>query len=221
MSPEAWQVILDAWDAIGQRIDRAFPSGRGDVVARRPPGDTSWLDQVRGELNVRFAELAYGLRGLGHADAEIHQVLEPLAIFLDERVLVRLPPAVGPSWSRLQTDLIGSDDGGVIFYERLDALLGAPHPSKLALQVYRFCLAEGFCGNLVDERPELQRYSDALATAILRDAPAARAAGHASALRPVPILRQTRAWVYYLIASAAAIALAVSIPLVVRSLLSS
>jgi type IV/VI secretion system ImpK/VasF family protein len=224
--PDVWKVILDAWSGMGQALEQTLPSGRGDVGVKPKPGDTSAMDLLRDDLKRRLADLVDGLKRLGVDHGEIAQALVPLTIHLDERVLLRLPAAIGPSWHRLQHDVIHSDDGGVVFYKRIDTLLRPDaHPSPLALELYYFCLNEGFWGVLGDDRTKLQRYKDELATAIRRAEPVPALAPEPSpapsapaAPLPAPLRRERT---YYLVAAVVAILLAILIPLITRALLTS
>ena len=218
MSPAVWQRILDAWTGLGQALDASLPAGA--------PADAALLAKLRGDLRARLADLISALTALGVASQEVAQVLEPIAIFTDERVLLRLPPEVAVSWSRLEYDMNQTNDGGVRFYQNADRLLqpGAS-VSELAREVHAFCLNEGFCGALADDRPRLQLYKDAFARAIVAAepqpaaAPASASSAAASATAAASSIWQAPDRVYYLAAAVVGVALAAAIPLVAHALL--
>lgn len=218
MRPDAWKQILAAWTDIGQSIEEQLPSGRGDLA----PGEESALTDLHAAIGARLAEMLSGLQALGVPNREIQQLLEPLAIAVDERVLLRLPAEIAVDWRRLEYDYHQSNDGGVLFYRRLDHLIQpGSGASELVLEVYRFCLTEGFCGALADDRPRLQQYVDRLAQAIMALVPAAEALSAPATSSPsVPSsIWQAPDRVYHWIAAAAALVVAVMIPLVTRALL--
>jgi type IV/VI secretion system ImpK/VasF family protein len=194
VNTRAWLRILDSWKAIDDRIARDLPSGKGDLG-----GDETALalGDLRKSLAVELKTLTEALRVIltadraaelgtsGQSDAamkdvlkpevdrEIQEMLAPLTIHIDERVLRKLSPSLGASWNRLQHDLIHSDDGGAVFYERLGRLLDSTSSSPLVLEVYAFCLSAGFFGRHLDEPEKVTSYRDRLARALTTPAAAA------------------------------------------------
>jgi type VI secretion system protein ImpK len=69
--------------------------------------------------------------------------------FLDESVLNSQNPVFG-DWARrpLQEELVGEHMAGVVFFERLNELLGRNDSPDLAdlLEVFYLCMLLGFCG---------------------------------------------------------------------------
>jgi type IV/VI secretion system ImpK/VasF family protein len=231
MSARAWEAILTAWSDADALVETTLPSGAGDGDARlearldqlRADLSTRLLGQLIPRLrsiltaearlqlglaaDARDAELdsadASALAARG-ADDEVQQMIVPLAVHLDERVLGRLPPRFGPSWMRLQEDVIKSDDGGVKFYQNLDELLASPQASPLVLEVYLFCLCEGFFGRYIDEPERVTDYKDRIARRL--PAPLATT-GKGATGSPAPIAspKVLPAPVYYVVAVAAAL----------------
>ncbi|WP_437509729.1 DotU family type IV/VI secretion system protein [Sorangium sp. So ce1099] len=144
----------------------------------------------------------------------VYQILVPIAILMDERVLVRLPAALAPRWNRLQRDLIGSDNGGVVFYERLESLINSWSREPILIELYYHCLSDGFSGRCLDEggRKEIEGYRAKLARLIERPKEPSRREPPAPA-KPPALPSRARYW-------AIAIASLVLIPLAAKLLFS-
>ena len=192
MSARAWEAILAAWSDLDATLTATLPSGEGGGKDAFEPR----LSELREALCARLAQLTSRLRSIlsaearmelsgdassagsegmdaliaRRADDEVEQVIVPLAIHVDERVLGRLPPRIGSTWVRVQEDVIHSDDGGVVFYEKLDALLASVEARALVLEVYLFCLCEGFFGRYIDEPERINGYRDRIAQRLPRPA---------------------------------------------------
>ncbi len=186
MSARAWDAILAAWSDLNALIAAALPAGAAAGAA----GVEGRLGKLREDLSTRLlGQLIPRLRAIlsaesrqqlglpaeppdpaeasalatRGADDEVQQLIVPLAIHLDERVLGRLPEQIRPSWSRLQEDVIHSDNGGTVFYERLTASLASAQTSPLVLEAYLFCLCEGFSGCFLDAPEQIAAYKDRIA----------------------------------------------------------
>jgi hypothetical protein len=227
MSALAWKAILDAWAAANALLQKRLPSGGSDgeaCLARiHEELSTRWLPELRSRLQLILTGEARQGRGLAagvsdtgqHAaeasafsarvEAEVEKILGPLAVHLDERVLTRLPPQLGPSWTRLQESLIQSDDGGLWFYESLEGLLRRPPQAPdLVLEVYLFCLCEGFSGRYIDEPDPIADYKKRIARRLpAQHAKMTKRAGGEDAPREPP--KVLPAPVYYIVAVVAAL----------------
>lgn len=194
MKTRAWEAILKAWADVDARIAQDLPSGSGDLdeggfqvmltdlrLALTQRLAQLSLDLREIEIASLRADLAQGGDSAAgsqqdqarqdaalkrEADAEIQQIFAPLTIHIDERVLLLLPPTLGGSWSRLQGDVIQSDDGGAVFYDYLDNLLASARPPQMVLEVYAFCLSEGFFGRYLEAPERIQAYRDEIARRI-------------------------------------------------------
>jgi hypothetical protein len=130
VSRALWEIIVPAWDEMSALIAKAIPA----QPAASPPAH---LDPQP----VLGAALLDPLR------AAVHDRL-------DERVLSLLRCADKLVWHRLQDDVLGEEDGGEAFYSRLDHLLRAGvDPPSIVLEVYYFCLDDGFKGRFDDAAP--------------------------------------------------------------------
>jgi type IV/VI secretion system ImpK/VasF family protein len=234
VSARAWEAILAAWSDTDGLVQTTLPSGAGDGDARlearlgklREDLSTRLLGQLIPRLRSILTEEARQQLGLAAdarearldaaeasaltargVDDEVKQVIVPLAVHLDERVLGRLPPRFGPVWSRLQEDVIQSDDGGVKFYQNLDELLALPQASTLVLEVYLFCLCEGFFGRYIDEPERIAAYKDRIARRLPAPLAAPGKGAVSASIAPRASPRVLPAPVYYAVAVTAALLL--------------
>ncbi len=94
------------------------------------------------------------------------QILAALSIYLDERVLRRLAANRMLEWRHLQLDVIHSSEGGDLFYRIVDRLIASPKTTPLVLEVYHFCLRDGFLGRFAHEPGKIEDYERRLAARI-------------------------------------------------------
>jgi type IV/VI secretion system ImpK/VasF family protein len=94
-----------------------------------------------------------------------------LVLYFDERIMTRLPEWVATSWPLLQTRITGRNTGGVDFFRLVDRLLESESP-PLVLEVYYFCLANGFRGQFATDLSALDGYRQRLRARIPAPAPA-------------------------------------------------
>lgn len=94
------------------------------------------------------------------------QILAALSIYLDERVLRRLASNRMLEWRHLQREVIHSSEGGDLFYRIVDRLIASPRTSSLVLEVYDFCLRDGFLGRFAHEPGKIEEYERRLAARI-------------------------------------------------------
>jgi len=185
-----WSDVVDAYEDVTVAIDDAFTGGQApDLDALFA---TVWrrLDALRRALPADPAPLS---------------VLEPIAFLLDERVLVRLAGASidrDLAWPMLGRafEVTDSDYGGDAFFERAAALGARPHP--LLVEVYVFCLAQGFAGRYAAEPDELVARRRALFEKLaVRPAPKATTSARELPRPPRPIWQ----WALAAVVGAAAV----------------
>jgi type IV/VI secretion system ImpK/VasF family protein len=113
---------------------------------------TAALAKLRAVVDDRLDRLQRELVPLV-SETEAKRILFPLILHLDERVLLRLPLPDRLAWPLLQLDVLDDEVGGEAFYSRLDHLLRLPvsASSSIVLEVYYFCLADGFRGRFDDD----------------------------------------------------------------------
>lgn len=148
-----WQTVLDAMEAVDADTARAFTAAEPDLGAL-----------YRRTLS-RFEGLRGALRRLGLELTRCDEVLRPLAFLVDERVLARLSPASNErqqQWPLVQRGATHELFGGDEFFVLADELIGRPDSSSLVIEVYLYCLAQGFVGRFADTPDELERYRASL-----------------------------------------------------------
>ncbi|MEO1338724.1 MAG: DotU family type IV/VI secretion system protein, partial [Myxococcota bacterium] len=125
------------------------------------------------DLRIRIRERLTWLRSkLGeHLSArDAYNILFPLVIHVDELTAVALGPRAS-DWRQLQTEFFEIDDGGELFFQKADDLMGQDDTHPLAFEVYRFCLGDGFVGRYGASPSKLDDYKARLSSRISIEAP--------------------------------------------------
>ena len=213
MSHALWEIILARWDEVNGVLDGALPPG----TASGPGVGAAALVQLRSALHGRLDALERDLVPLV-AEPETKRILFPLVLHLDERVLSRLPRGDKLSWRRLQDDVLDDEAGGEVFYARLDLLLRLPgiDAQSIVLEVYYFCLADGFHGRF-DDQAAIDAYKRDIQKHL---APSTGLAPAGSGVVPPPPAkaRRRRSPAFYYLATAALVVLIVVVPIVASNL---
>lgn len=110
------------------------------------------LEWLNGEVLRLLLELKKRLEAL-IADDIVLLMLSPLVLLSDEIILTRLPARLNRTWPLLQKVVLERDDGGQLFYRRLEELLLDARCPKEVLQVYYYCLKAGFQGRYAGDPP--------------------------------------------------------------------
>ncbi|WP_438011802.1 DotU family type IV/VI secretion system protein [Sorangium sp. So ce321] len=177
MSAALWGEVLAARREIDACIARALPSSADDSIG------PDALEALRDAIRARLAKLEATLTGaLGRADAAAAML--PIVLELDERVMARLSLGDRLDWPLLQDGVLRDENGGEVFYARLDALLRPQVKASMVHEVYYWCLEDGFCGRYEEGDPAIERYKGDLQRAMAKpkaqarpeDAPAGAAA---------------------------------------------
>lgn len=109
----------------------------------------SQLRKSLSALKARFAE------ALG--DHDVYYALFPLVVYVDE--LVQAATRGGTArWEPLQSELYEVDNGGELFYSILDERLRQQETHPVVLEVYYFCLADGFVGMYQGDARKIEEY---------------------------------------------------------------
>jgi type IV/VI secretion system ImpK/VasF family protein len=143
-----WEIVLATWDDVSRVLSTALPPG----TASGPGVGAAILDPLRAAIHDRLDALERDLAArVGEPEAK--RVVFPLILHLDERVLLQLPRSDKLAWHRLQDDVLTDEAGGEVFYARLDLLLRllGMDQQSIVLEVYYFCLADGFHGRFDDD----------------------------------------------------------------------
>ncbi|HKO53773.1 MAG TPA: DotU family type IV/VI secretion system protein [Polyangiaceae bacterium] len=137
------------------------------VAGQRAPD----LGALRGDLRRRLDQLLESLLEFC-VERDAVDALVPLVFFVDEQVeraLLNERDTGRYSWLPLQRDLFSEDraDGGDVFFERAEALLGEPSARPVVIVAYLFCLKANFRGRLCDEPEDsADRWMDRLAACL-------------------------------------------------------
>ncbi len=168
MSRALWETVLEALDDIDALLVASIPPG---TVLGKGIGVVA-LRSLRAGIRGRLDELA-GLLTAMYDEAESDRMILPLVIYLDERVMGLLPLSDKLAWPLLQDDILPAETGGEEFYARAEALLAKP-TNDPALQIYYYCLDDGFHGRFDDKDvSSIEAYKRRLRAAISPDASSA------------------------------------------------
>nr|ALD83712.1 hypothetical protein [Sorangium cellulosum] len=88
---------------------------------------------------------------------EVHYVLFPIVVHFDE--LVRLVSRGATTrWEPLQSELYDVDNGGELFYTRLEERLRQEETPPIVFEVFYFCLSDGFQGMYQGDTKKIAEY---------------------------------------------------------------
>jgi type IV/VI secretion system ImpK/VasF family protein len=123
------------------------------------------LVELRSKLRTRLENLRSLISGQ-HSEREAYFVLFPLIAHCDELIRHQLLESKNLEWPPLQQELYQVVDGGDLFFELLDNVLGKPETLPLIYEVYYFCLKDGFCGRYTGKSDSLADYMQRLSQRI-------------------------------------------------------
>ena len=165
-------------------------------VEREAPSDIAGL---RIQIRERLTWLR-GCLGDDLSAREAYNVLFPLVIHVDELTAVALGPRAS-DWRQLQMEFFEIDDGGELFFQKADEVMGQDDTHPLVFEVYYFCLEDGFVGRFGASPSKLEDYKVRLAALIpTSDAPVSRDRAEADEVRLVEFPRR-----FYLLSAAAVV----------------
>ena len=134
MNIEPWEIIASINDClIPLRAVQASGVAMPDLVELRIKLRAQ-LDRLRSTVIEMYSE------------RDAYFVLFPLTAHCDELVKKMILDISHLEWPPLQQELYQVADGGDLFYELLDNILGKADTLPLVYEVYYFCLHDGFCG---------------------------------------------------------------------------
>lgn len=169
-------------------FQEAHPSGADFVKLRaRVRQRLVWL---KGQLSSTLPE------------HEVHYVLFPIVVHFDE--LVRLVSRGATTrWEPLQSELYDVDNGGELFYTRLEERLRQEETPPIVFEVFYFCLSDGFQGMHQGDARKIAEYKARLEQRIPKKP--VEDVDDDAAGAPVELVRFP--WLYYGVAAGAAVGL--------------
>lgn len=108
-------------------------------------------------LRGKFAEVL--------SDRDVYYAIFPLVVYFDELVQLGTRGEAG-RWEPLQSELYDIDNGGEHFFTILDVALRQQETNPLILEIFYFCLSDGFTGMHQNDGKKLDEYKQRLADRI-------------------------------------------------------
>jgi type IV/VI secretion system ImpK/VasF family protein len=122
------------------------------------------LVKLRARVRQRLVWLKSQLTGT-LPEHEVHYVLFPIIVHFDE--LVRLVSrGAATRWEPLQSELYDVDNGGELFFTRLEERLLQEETPPIVFEVFYFCLKDGFQGMHQGDTRKLAEYEARLSDRI-------------------------------------------------------
>lgn len=120
--------------------------------------------KLRADLRQRLKNLEDRL-STNLPDREVFYALFPIVVYTDE-IVQSIFADRAAQWPPLQFELYRIENGGEVFYEKLDELLGKNETEPLIFEVFYFCLKDGFLGRWQDNPTKVHEYMHRAAEAI-------------------------------------------------------
>lgn len=177
MNLDQWCKLGDWHEAVRDSLSQLLPATAGDANA-----------ETLRALRLRFLDAFERLRTNllpGLSERDVNQLLLPLVLHSDEKVLSRLRPGDRHFWPLLQRELYGVENGGDLFYDLADEQLGAGADAQGLREVLLFCLQDGFRGRYGDSPTRIQSYRTKLAAHLAPPPPTSPAAAAAPEIFPM------------------------------------
>ena len=169
-----------------------------DLAFREQNPDGADFVELRALLRKRFtwlkARLAEAL-----SDHDVYYALFPIVVYADELVM-GVTRGEASRWEPLQSELYDVGNGGELFFSILDERLREDETHPLILEVFYFCLSDGFVGMYQGDTKKIEDYQARIADRI-RLAPT----GEAEPNEPGWVQLVKFPWQYYALAVAAVI----------------
>ena len=150
--------------------------------------------------NIFRQELQSLRRKLGDVftEQEVYHLLFPITIHCDE-LLCSAAGDRADRWDPLQTEYFDVYDGGEKFFSTLERLMAEDETHRLILEVYYFCLNDGFGGRYREEPAQLEDYQLRLKHRIAVEVDID--ATHTQEAQPTPVKLIRFPWHYYAVAA--------------------
>ncbi|WP_437308031.1 DotU family type IV/VI secretion system protein [Sorangium sp. So ce388] len=139
--------------------DRRYPRAvelAKDLAFQEANPDGADFVKLRARVRQRLVWLKTQLSGT-LPEHEVHYVLFPIVVHFDE--LVRLVSRGATTrWEPLQSELYDVDNGGELFYARLEERLRQAETPPIVFEVFYFCLSDGFRGMYQGDEKKIAEY---------------------------------------------------------------
>lgn len=109
-------------------------------------------EQIRRRLKRLEGRLAEVL-----SDYDRYYALFPIVVYVDELVQLGTRGEVN-RWQPLQGELFDEENGGETFYTTLDEKLSQTETHPMVLEIYYFCLSDGFVGVYKGDPKKIEEY---------------------------------------------------------------
>jgi len=159
--------------------------------------------RVLADLNRRVRERVVELGKALAQEAGCDDAIKALVIYLDERIMTRLPDYLSLSWPLLQIAYTRSTTGGDDFYRFAGELRAQPSTPSFVFEVYYFCLENGFVGRYANDLVAIERYQQWLREAI--DLPRVSNETTDTAETSTHVVKPVPAWMAYAISLGAVV----------------
>ncbi|MCE5335216.1 MAG: DotU family type IV/VI secretion system protein [Desulfobacteraceae bacterium] len=145
-------------EAAGDEAELVEESSRPSEDRVLPPDELlSARSELRRELEIVRTKLSNRL-----SERDTYLVLFAIVAHFDELVQTRFLKGDHLVWPTLQRELFQVDDAGEVFYETLDDILLKPQTLPFVLEVYYFCLNDGFKGRYDSNPAKIAEYMERL-----------------------------------------------------------
>jgi type IV/VI secretion system ImpK/VasF family protein len=155
-----WNSVYALLDSLNARClaPRGHSISSQPQVIRSKNHQATALKKLASDLSERCGE------------QEIQLVIHALIFMCDEIMLTQEHSATMRNAhkepQRLQHAFLKINNGGEVFFTLLDKVLIEPKKYQFALEVFYFCLVQGFKGCYLDDASQLAHYTGACVTAI-------------------------------------------------------
>lgn len=130
------------------------------------PNLVALRSSIRERLQWLKGELATVL-----TEHELHYVLLPLVIYIDELV-TSITRGEASRWESLQSELYDVENGGELFYGLMEDHLRKSDTHPFVFQIFYFCLSDGFVGMAERDPRKIEQAKSLLAARIPLAVPA-------------------------------------------------
>lgn len=164
---ELWEAVLEAIGDVDGLLSAgvlARLAGHGGARLAADPGagldsgSGTVLGDGLGALHADVRDRLDRLRAVLRAQPDGDRMMLALILFVDERIMRQLADDVRLSWPLLQVEWLGSSRGGEEFYRILDRLLEDQRTAGLLLEIFYFCLSNGFVGRYAGNPAAIEDY---------------------------------------------------------------